>query len=187
MAGRPLGPEGDRVADLRGSMNATDLIRQGFAHLHEAVRADIAQVEPDWWWWQPAPTVNHIGFIYWHLVRDEDAVVSWVTRRPQLWLEEGWHTRLDLDSNEQGTGFSVDEASQFRYDLAVFQLYADTVWARTAPSLERLTEEDLDRAAWKDSPWNIGRQVVEGCLAHGWLHLGEIRLLMGLNGWRFRE
>ncbi len=168
-------------------MNAVDVIRQGFDHLHEAVRADVAEVEPDWWWWQPAPGVNHIGFLYWHLVRDEDAVVSWVTRHPQLWAADGWHAKLGLDPKEQGTGFEAGEAGTLRYDPALLQAYGDAVWERTGTLLARLAEEDLDRAAWKDSPWNIGRQLVEGCLGHAWLHLGEIRLLMGLKGWRFRE
>jgi hypothetical protein len=48
--------------------------------------------------------------------------------------------------------------------------YAEAVWARTGPPLATL-EDDLDRAAWKDSPWNVGRQLVEGVLRRP-RHLG---------------
>ncbi len=176
-----------RVHSGGAALHAIQLIQQEFANTHMALREDMAEVPADWLFWQPEPGLNHIGFLFWHLVRDEDTVVSWVTHQPELWVSAGWHERLGMDPQEQGTGLDPTNIAEFRYDPVVFQEYAEAVWARTGPALGTLTEEDLDRAAWKDSPWNIGQQLVEGSLCHAWVHLGEIRYVMGLRGWRFRE
>ncbi|MGH2608228.1 MAG: DinB family protein [Tepidiformaceae bacterium] len=168
-------------------MHAIQLIQEGFDHVHVALREDLAEVEPEWLFWQPEPGLNHIGFLFWHLVRDEDQVVSWLAREPQLWPSEGWHERFGMDAKEQGTGMDASRLESFRYALPEFMEYAEGVWARTGPLLATLSEDDLDKPAWKDSPWNIGRQLVEGVLCHAWVHLGEIRAVMGLRGWRFRE
>lgn len=168
-------------------MQAIQLIQEGFEHLHVALREDMAEVEPEWLWWQPQPEHNHIGFLLWHLVRDEDQVVSWLAREPQLWTSAGWHERFGMDVDEQGTGMDASRLESFRYEMPAFMEYAEAVWSRTGPLLATLTDDQLEKPAWKDSPWNIGRQLVEGVLCHGWVHLGEIRSLMGLKGWRFRE
>jgi hypothetical protein len=168
-------------------MHAMQLVQEGFDHVHEALRADLAEVEPDWLFWQPRPDHNHIGFLFWHLVRDEDQVLSWLAREPQLWPSAGWHERFAMDAGEQGTGMDAGRLATFRYEMPAFMEYAEAVWARSGPLLGTLSEADLDKPAWKDSPWNVGRQLVEGVLCHAWVHLGEIRSVMGLKGWRFRE
>jgi hypothetical protein len=168
-------------------VNAIELLRQEFDHVHEALRADLGEVEPEWLFWQPAEGLNHVGFLFWHIVRDEDVVVSHVTRQPQLWQAGGWHSRFGMSADEQGTGLSPAALAQFRYNLHEFMSYAEAVWAEAGPRLARLSEPALEAPAWPGSGWNVGRQLVEGCLGHAWLHLGEIRSLMGLRGWRFRE
>jgi hypothetical protein len=167
-------------------MNAIELLQQGFDNLHEAIREDMSDVDGDWLFAQPTPGVNHIGFLFWHLVRDEDTVISYATEQPQLWDAGGWHELFGMDGREQGTGLSPEAAGTLRYDLLLFREYAEAAWARTRPSLERLTEDDLDRVRG-GVEWNTGRLLVEGCLGHSWLHLGEIRSIMGPRGWRFRE
>lgn len=168
-------------------MDAISLLQQEFANLHTGLREDIDQVEPEWYWWQPAPNLNHIGFLFWHIVRDEDVVVSYVTKREPRWTAEGWHKRFGMDAKEQGTGLDPAAMAALGYDPTEFLAYADSVWAATGPALGTLTAEELEGPAWRGSEWNVGQQLVEGCLAHSWLHLGEIRLTMGLRGWRFRE
>jgi hypothetical protein len=167
-------------------MHAIQLIQEGFDHVHQALLDDIGEVASEWLFWQPASGLNHIGFLFWHLVRDEDAVVSYVTKRPELW-GEGWSERVGMEGNEQGTGMAPERIDAFRYDMDSFLPYAEHVWARTGPALAELSEADLDGPAWPGSDWNVGQQLVEGCLCHSWVHLGEIRSLMGQRGWKFRE
>jgi hypothetical protein len=53
--------------------------------------------------------------------------------------------------------------------------------------VSRLSEDDLDRQAWPESDWTVATQLVEGSIGHAWVHLGEMRAIKGLRGWRFRE
>jgi GNAT superfamily N-acetyltransferase len=138
-------------------------------------------------WWQPAVGLNHIGFLFWHVVRDEDVVISQVTGGAELWSRGRWHERLGLDPAAQGTGFDPATLPTLSYRLEMFLEYAEEVWARTGPLLQQLSPGDLERPAWPGSGWDVARQLVEGCCCHSWLHLGEIRTLRGLRGWRFRE
>jgi len=163
-------------------MNAIALLHRSFDDLHVALREDRAGVDPAWLWWQPAPGLNHIGFLWWHLVRDEDTVLSYLAKEPELWTGEGWNERFGLEAKDQGTGLDPSRLESFRYDWEGFAEYAEGVWARTLPILDRLTEGALEAPAWPGSDWNVAQQLVEGCLCHSWMHLGEIRSLMGLQG-----
>lgn len=167
-------------------MNGVEVIRASFEHVHRELRQDIAELPPETLFWQPAPGVNHIGFLLWHVVRDEDLVVSHVCI-PQLWAAEDWAGRTGLPASEQGTGLEPERVDSLRYDLTLFLSYAERVWARTGPALAALADADLDPPAWPGSASTVAQQLVEGCIGHTWLHLGEIRYIKGLRGWRYRE
>lgn len=168
-------------------MNAIQLITASFDDLHQALREDLAGIDDEVWWWQPATDANHIGFLAWHIVRDEDTVLSYLAGEPQLWLSDRWHERFGMDSKAQGTGFAPASLTATRYLRSELTDYAGAVWARTPRLLETLSESRLEQPAWPDSTWTVATQLIEGCLGHSWLHLGEIRATRGLRGWRFRE
>jgi hypothetical protein len=168
-------------------MRALQVIREGFEHVHDALREDLAEVESDWLFWQPAPRLNHIGFLAWYIVRDEDQVLSHLAHEPATWKAEGWAARFAMDAESQGTGLDPERLASFRYDRDLFLAYAESVWGQLTGRLGKLSEDDLDAPAWAGSEWNVARQLVEGLLGHAWLHLGEMRCVMGLRGWRFRE
>jgi hypothetical protein len=168
-------------------MDAIELLRSGFAALHEELRADFAEVQADWLWWTPEGGSQHIGFILYHLVRDEDDMLAMAARVNSTWTDEGWAARLGLPPEGQGTGMERSLAAGLRYDLAMFLAYAGRVWDMADGRLATLTPGRLDEPSWPGSPWSLGRHMLQGCLDHSWLHLGEIRALMGQRGWRFRE
>lgn len=165
-------------------MDAITLLAEGFDQLHEALREDMAAVDDEGRWWQPGEGINHIGFLFWHIVRDEDNVIAFLRDKTELWKADAWHARLEMDTEEQGTGMDAQRLREFRYDPQVFQQYAEAVWERTGRELRELRESDLDKPAYH---WTTGRLLTEGCLGHGWEHLGEIRYAKGLRGWRFKE
>lgn len=167
-------------------MDAAGLLRLGFRELHEAAREELEDIDAEWLFWQPGPGLNTLGFLFWHLVRDEDEVVQrWVLRRTPLWQRDAWFERLRMDPKAQGTGFPPDAVAAFRYDLAAFLPYAELVWAETDAGLASLTGEGLDRLIAPG--FLVATQLVTGCLGHAWLHMGEMRQVKGLRGWRFRE
>jgi DinB superfamily len=162
-------------------MEAGELLRLAFGELHAALRDDLGSVGEATLFWQPGEGINHAGFLLWHLLRDEDTVVSRALREaPELWATGGWAGRLGLDEVGQGTGFDARSLASFRYDVDELWRYAAEVWEQTDAALTELCPEAFDDPA-------RASVLTTGCLAHGWVHLGEIRQLLGLRGWRFRE
>lgn len=168
-------------------MQAIPLLKGAFHDLHEVVREEMATVDVGTLEWRAGPGVNTIAFLFWHMVRDEDVVLSDVGRREQMWAEGGFAGRLGLPKTEQGTGMDLEQAGRLRYDMEAFMEYAELVWERRGNVLDGVAEDDLDRVAWEGSNWTTAQLLVEGCLGHSWLHLGEIRFCRGLTGWRGPE
>jgi len=51
----------------------------------------IAGVDPRLLWWRPAEDADHIGFLVWHMLRDEDTVVSDLGEVNCIRGLRGWH------------------------------------------------------------------------------------------------
>ncbi|MCL4240632.1 MAG: DinB family protein [Dehalococcoidia bacterium] len=169
-------------------MDAPSLLRLAFNDLHTELMDDVAGLDDQDLFWQPAAGVNHIGFLLWHIVRDEDTVICQsVLRQPELWTRGSWANRFAMDAEAQGTGFESAELPTFRYPLADLLAYAWDVWAQTADAIGSLDPARLEEPLPWSKDWKLANLLTTGCLSHGWVHLGEIRQLRGLRGWRFRE
>lgn len=166
-----------------------DLTRRALRELHDELRRDVVELTPEELWWQAAPGINTPGFHLWHLVRDEDHVINVaVLRRTTVWEAGHWGRRLNLEVTGQGTGFSAGEAAALRYELAAFREYAEAVWSASESALETADASVLDGVVrWPDGELPMSTQLHSGMIGHAWLHLGEIRCLRGLQGWRGRE
>ena len=162
---RSLGATRTHWSNAGPSVNGVDVIRQAFREVQEAVEGDVASMQPAELFFQPAPEANHAGFLLWHLVRDEDAVVSDITGQTNLWASGRWFERLGMAERGQGTDFDAESLSEFRYDLDEFMVYA--------------------RAVWRDSvcPRTAGPDGV----AHAEMALGDGRVLMGSPGGDYRN
>ena len=169
-------------------MDANELLRVAFKGLHKEVVEDVAGLSDEELFWQPTSGVNHIGFLLWHLIRDEDTVVSQsVLHEPELWSRERWFEQFAMDEHEQGTGLGSDRLEAFRYPLPLLLEYAVQVWEQTDAALAAMPAGRLEEALPWATEWRLAELLTTGCLNHGWVHLGEIRQLRGLQGWRFRE
>lgn len=106
-------------------MDAPSLLRLAFNDLHTELMDDVAGLDDMDLFWQPAAEVNHIGFLLWHIVRDEDTVICQsLLRTPELWVRGNWTNRFAMDATAQGTGFASAELATFRYSLADLLAYA---------------------------------------------------------------
>lgn len=169
-------------------MNASELLGVAFADLHKALLEDVADLDEAALFWQPSAGVNHVGFLFWHIVRDEDTVLSQsVLRGGELWSREGWFGRLGMDEQEQGTGFDRGTLQDFRFSFPAFVEYAHAVWRETDEALRAMDPARFDEGISWSQEWKLANLLTTGCLSHGWVHLGEIRQLRGLRGWTFRE
>jgi hypothetical protein len=132
----------------------------------------------------PAGGKQNLAFSLWHYVRTEDNAIQFVIQRtPTVWMEGGWPERFGLDPKSQGTGFSDDEARDFRLaDLSAFRSYMADVFARTQAFVGALTEEECKRRITVKplGEMSILTAISGLCMTHGYRHLGEIEFAKGL-------
>ncbi|HZP58084.1 MAG TPA: DinB family protein [Dehalococcoidia bacterium] len=131
---------------------------------------------------------QNIAFCLWHYVRTEDNIVQFVIqRKPTVWIEDGWDAKFGLDSKAQGTGFSDDDARNFRIrGLDDFLQYMRDVFRRTEDYVAALDEGEAERRITVKPVGEMSiQQCISGmCLTHGYRHLGEIEFAKGLTGTR---
>ncbi|MFI5041167.1 MAG: DinB family protein [Acidimicrobiales bacterium] len=133
---------------------------------------------------RPAPAVNSIAWLVWHLIRVQDHHVAELTGDDQLWVTGDWAPRFGLapDPNNTGYGHSPDQVAAVRpQDARALLDYLGAVMARTRTMLEGLTPPDLDRVVdrrW-DPPVTLGVRLVS--IADDSLqHAGQAAFLKGL-------
>jgi hypothetical protein len=127
---------------------------------------------------------QNLAFSLWHYVRTEDNVVNFVVqRKPTVWLDGGWAERFGLDAKSQGTGFTDDQARDFRLpDVAGFRDYMRDVFTATEAWVAALSPEDATRRVTVKPVGEMSvLDCVSGmCMTHGYRHLGEIEFAKGL-------
>jgi hypothetical protein len=161
---------------------------------------------------RPAPSVNSIVWLLWHMARTEDAAVNLVVTSGRQVLDEAWMRRLGVDCRHIGTGMTDDEVAEVtrRADLDAVRAYRSAVARRTrevAGSLpakvwwEPVTLADTTRAAaagafgpnapWVDGagfkPWQDQSRAARlsgTALRHNAVHIGEAATIRGLAGRR---
>lgn len=166
-------------------MDVTGLLLQSFEDVHRELRAIPAEFPAGSLFWQPAPSMNHIGFLLWHLVRDEDTMMADLSGHSQVWAAGNWRNRPGLSALGDEASLVPSEAYAVRYELALFLEYAERVWEHTLELVPGFSGARLEVQTWPG--WNLARSLVEGSIGHSWLHLGEIRYVMGLRGWRHSD
>ena len=127
------------------------------------------------------PTANTIAWGLWHVVRTEDNVGRFVlqNRRTPVWTEGGYADKLGLPPVAQGTGMSAEEAHALRIkDLGLFRTYMNAVWASTDEFVGALEPAGLERTVTIKplGEMPVGRALAQVCVAHGFMHAGEIEL-----------
>jgi hypothetical protein len=154
---------------------------RGMHGLYERVLVDVSDEQAN-----HVPDGGHqnLAFCLWHYVRTEDNVIQFVIqRKPTVWIEGGWDKKFGLDPKSQGTGFSDDEARNFRIKgAAEFRYYMFDVFRKTEEFVATLMPEE---AARKVTIKPLGEmsilQAISGmCMTHGYRHLGEIEFAKGL-------
>ena len=149
--------------------------------LYKHVTADITDVQANA---VPAGGHQSLAFCLWHYVRTEDNIIQFVLqRKPTVWIEGGWPEKFGLDAKSQGTGFTDDDARNFRIDgMDSFRDYMRDVFRRTEAYVGAMDESALSqRVVVKPLPEMSLLQCISGmCMTHGYRHLGEIEFAKGL-------
>ncbi len=170
-------------------MNIIDFFKVEQKRLHDGFRSTVSDLSVEEWHYLAGGTSNSIAFIFWHSVRTEDNILRFILQgRSPLWNEENWYEHLHLPPRTQGTGMTTEEAQTFRiHDPALFMQYAERVWQEFAAYLDTIHDEgaELSMRIVKVKP--LGEipaisAIGQVCITHLWGHLGEITLLVGMQG-----
>jgi hypothetical protein len=125
-----------------------------------------------------------LAFCLWHFVRTEDNCIQFVIqRKPTVWLEGGWPEKFGLDPKSQGTGFTDEQARDFRLNsIAGFRDYMGEVFQRTEDFVGAIKPEETERLVTVKplGEMPILTAISGLCMTHGYRHLGEVEFAKGL-------
>ncbi|GAA2930684.1 mycothiol transferase [Streptomyces mexicanus] len=165
-------------------MHAKDILIDGYGRIREEVHAALDGLGPDELNARPAPDVNSIAWLVWHLTRVQDDHIADAFDLDQVWLSQGWEKRfgLDLPRHDTGYGHSPAKVAKVRVESAD-QLtgYYDAVHEQTLGALRGLAAKDLERIVderW-DPPVSLGVRLVS-VLSDDLQHAGQAAYLRGL-------
>lgn len=165
-------------------MDVRELLVELFDRVSGHVEEIVAGLDAEALLATPKPDANPVGWLVWHLTRVEDAHVSEILGREQVWVEGGWAERFGLDPDPGNTGYGHGPAEVARVRPAGPQVLLDhyaAVASRTAGLLATVTPAELDRVVdrrW-DPPVTLGVRLVS-IVDDEIQHAGQAAYLKGL-------
>jgi len=173
-------------------MKWKDLLIDGYSRIPELLENVLKGLAQDDLDWQPRHDCNSIGWLIWHLTRQQDAQIASLLGEEQLWITDEWHGKFNRqpDPNDIGFGHSPEQVSEFKSSEARIPLgYNRAVVERSKQYISDLSETDLDREL--NEPWfhplpTVGVRLVS-ILDDSVLHAGQAAYVRGLRqgkGWQ---
>ncbi len=142
------------------------LITDGYRRVLEILEKVLDGLTQDDLNKQPHPDCNSIGWLAWHLTREQDYNIAHLMGEEQLWIRDGWHAKFNRAPKPLDTGFgkfghSPEDVAAFRSPKVETLLeYYRAVLERSEHYISTLSVADLDRElnqpAWS---WERQRQV----------------------------
>ena len=136
--------------------------------------------------WRPAPAANNIGFILWHLSRNEDSRITRTAGPEQdlgddLWVAEGWHERFGQPVSAPDPGDRLGLRSLAIPPPETLLAYAEAVGRRTTRFLATLEPGRLDDLMGPAEPGQTVAGSLRHVITHKNHHHGQIDYLRGLQ------
>lgn len=173
-------------------MNGFDLLADGFNRVPEFLENVLRGLTLEDLNWMPRKDSNSIGWLIWHLTRQQDAQIASLMREEQLWIKDKWYAKFNRDANLRDIGFghSPEQVAAFQSpDIPTLLDYLKATVKRTIQFLKGLSEEDLDREL--DEPQytpipTVGVRLIS-ILDDSVLHAGQAAYIRGMiqgKGWQ---
>ncbi len=142
--------------------------------------------------WQPRQDCNSIGWLFWHLTRQQDAQIASLMGDEQLWIKDNWFSKFNRapDPDDNGFGHTSKQVAEFESpDTKTLADYQRAVLDRSKGYFQTLSKTDLDREL--DEPMfqplpTVGVRLVS-ILEESLLHAGQAAYIHGLSkgkGWQ---
>jgi len=173
-------------------MKWKDLLIDGYGRVPEFLKNVLQGLNQDDLGWQPRNDCNSIGWLVWHLTRQQDAQTTALMGEEQLWIREKWYAKFNRQSEPDDIGFghTPEQVSAFKPPEAETLLdYNRAVVECTKRYISSLSETDLDKEL--NEPWfqplpTVGVRLVS-ILDDSTLHAGQAAYVRGLRqgkGWQ---
>ena len=173
-------------------MKWKDLPIDGYSRIPEFLENVLKGLTQDDLDWQPKHDCNSIGWLVWHLTRQQDAQIASLIGGEQLWVTDKWYTKFgrQREPDDVGFGHSPEQVSAFKsLESRTLLDYGRAVVERSKEYISSLSENDLDREL--NEPWfqplpTVGVRLVS-ILDDSVLHAGQAAYIRGLRqgkGWQ---
>jgi DinB family protein len=169
------------------TLRTTDLLLDAFGRIPPLLTEAVRGLDRPALLWRPdvaGVRGNSIGWIAWHLARQEDAQIAGLADGDQVWRTGGWHGRTGVPYDEGAMGYGMDERDVARFDVtsaeALIDYYA-AVHARTVEVVDALDDAGLARIidrSW-DPPVTVAVRLVS-IVDDAAQHVGQAAYLRGL-------
>ena len=173
-------------------MEWKDLLIDGYGRVPEFLGGVLKGLTQDDLDWQPRHDCNSIGWLVWHLTRQQDAQIASLMGGKQLWVTGKWYTKFGRqpEPDDVGFGHTPEQVAAFKSPESRILLdYNRAVVERSNEYIESLSENELDREL--NEPWfqplpTVGVRLVS-ILDDSVLHAGQAAYVRGLRqgkGWQ---
>ena len=169
-----------------------DLLVDGYERVPEFLENVLKGLTQDELNWQPRHDCNSIGWLVWHLARQQDDQIASLMGEEQLWLKDKWYAKFNRqpDPKDVGFGHTPEQVAAFKSPEAQTLLdYNHAVVERSKKYIRSLSENDLDKEL--DEPCfqplpTVGVRLIS-ILNDGIVHAGQAAYIRGLRqgkGWQ---
>jgi len=173
-------------------MEWQDLLTDGYGRVIGYLENVLQGLSRDDLNWQPRDDCNSIGWLTWHLTRQQDAQIASLMGEEQLWVKDEWYSKFGRSSDPQDMGFghTPEQVAEFKSPGSETLLdYHRAVLERSKSYFKTLSKADLDRKL--DEPQfqplpTVGVRLIS-ILDDAVLHAGQAAYVRGLRqgkGWQ---
>jgi uncharacterized damage-inducible protein DinB len=163
-------------------MNAVGFISDCLAQVHVRLMATCDSLSTEQLLWRPAPTANNIGFILWHLVRNEDArITNTGSLGDDIWATGSWNEKFGQPATAPDPGDRMGLRALAIPSLEVLTGYAEAVHQRIMGYVAGLKDTDLDLEYDPERPGQTRSSSFRHLITHKNNHHGQIDYLRGLQ------
>ena len=173
-------------------MEWNDMLADGYNRIVDVLERVLKGLTEDDLNWQPSPDCNSIGWLAWHLTRQQDAQISSLMGEEQLWTRDGWHAKFNRPSDPRDVGFghTPEQVAAFKSpDVDTLLSYNQAVVERSKAYFNTMSKSELDRELnepmFQPLP-TVGVRLIS-IMDDSVLHAGQAAYVRGLRqgrGWQ---
>jgi DinB superfamily len=159
----------------------------------EAIDAELSSLPEGRLYARPGPSLNSIGWNYWHLLRIWDYDLNWAIRGrhplDDLWHRQSFSARSGYnpdgkgtDGNGLGSRYRDFEVDELNIPLELLREYHDALLVDTTLYLQETRDRELRQRVIPPSDPNNPQEAanrIRHTIGQAWMHLGELRYARG--------